>query len=156
MQNKLLTLCFIHNDTHVLLAQKKRGFGAGRWNGYGGKLEKGETIEEAARREMLEESGIEVSALEKAGIILFEFQGNPEILEVHIFRATKYMGEPVETEEMAPKWYSLHEIPFAEMWPDDIFWMPLFFSGKKFKGRFLFGEGDSVLEKNLEEVENFL
>ncbi len=156
MPNKLLTLCLIHNATHVLLAQKKRGFGAGRWNGYGGKLEKGETIEEAARREMLEESGIEISALEKAGIILFEFQGNPEILEVHIFRVTEYIGEPVETEEMAPQWYPLHGVPFAEMWPDDIFWMPLFFAGKKFKGRFLFGEGDSVLEKELEEVEGFL
>ncbi len=156
MPNKLLTLCLIHNETHVLLAKKKRGFGAGRWNGYGGKIEKGETIEEAARREMLEESGIEILALEKAGIILFEFQGNPEILEVHIFRVTEYIGEPVETEEMAPQWYPLHGIPFAEMWPDDIFWMPLFFAGKKFKGRFLFGEGDSVFKQELEEVEGFL
>ncbi len=155
MPNKILTLCLVHTDTHVLLGQKKRGFGKGNWNGFGGKLEKGESIEEGARREMLEESGVEISELEKMGLIHFEFEGNPEILEVHIFRAGEYSGEPVETEEMAPQWFRIDEIPYAEMWPDDIFWMPIFFAGKKFKGKFLFGEGNSILNKELEEVEGF-
>ena len=156
MPNKILTLCLVQTDTHVLLGQKKRGFGEGKWNGFGGKLEKGETIEEAARREMLEESGVEVSALEKAGIIHFEFEGNPEILEVHIFGTREFFGEPTETEEMAPQWFDINEIPFADMWPDDAHWMPLFFAGKKFQGRFLFGEGNSILEKNIEEVKELL
>ena len=37
---------------------KKRGFGAGRWNGFGGKVAPAETIEDAARRELLEEAGV--------------------------------------------------------------------------------------------------
>ena len=152
-KKKVLTLCLLHTDTHVLLGKKKRGFGAGRWNGFGGKVEAGETIEEAARREFREEAGIEIPVLEKAGLMDFEFQGNPEILEVHIFRAREYEGEPMESEEMAPQWFARDEIPFAEMWPDDPHWMPLFFAGKKFKGRFLFGEGDRILEKNIEEVD---
>jgi len=53
---------------------------------------------------------------------------------------------------MRPKWFSVEKIPFADMWPDDIHWMPIFLEGKRFKGRFLFGENDSIQESYLEEV----
>ncbi len=154
-KKKVLTLCLLHTDTHVLLGKKKRGFGAGRWNGFGGKVEGGETIEEGMRREMREEAGIEISNIEKAGLMDFEFKGNPEILEVHIFRAREYVGEPTESEEMEPRWFLRGEIPFAEMWPDDPHWMPYFFAGRKFRGKILFGEGDSILEMNIEEIPSF-
>ena len=150
---KILTLCLVHEPSRVLLGMKKRGFGAGRWNGFGGKLQAGESVEEAAKREMLEESGVVVKDLAKMGILDFEFSTNRgEILEVHIFRVGGYEGEPTESEEMKPAWFHLDEIPFAEMWPDDIHWFPLFLKGVQFKGRFLFGEGDSILEKELQEV----
>ena len=48
--NKVLTLVFVQNDNKTLLGLKKRGFGKGRWNGFGGKVEKGETIVEGAKR----------------------------------------------------------------------------------------------------------
>ncbi len=96
---KILTLVIVQQDSQVLLGMKKRGFGAGRWNGFGGKLKPNESIEEAARREMQEEAGIVLLDLEKKGIIDFEFQGNPEILEVHIFRATQFSGEPTESDD---------------------------------------------------------
>lgn len=152
MSKKVLTLCLLHNNNRVLLGMKKRGFGAGRWNGFGGKVEAGETIEEGARREFREEAGIEVATLEKVGLMDFEFQGNPEILEVHIFRANEHQGVPTESEEMLPKWFFVDEIPFSEMWPDDPHWMPLFFAGKKFQGKILFGEGDAILEMDINEV----
>lgn len=150
---KLLTLCIVHQHPKILLGMKKRGFGAGRWNGFGGKVSEPETIEDAARRELREEVGVEVQNLNKVGIIDFEFKGNPEILEVHIFKSDDFSGEPTESEEMKPQWFHVDEIPFKEMWPDDIHWMPLFLAGKKFKGRFLFGESDSILEQELREVE---
>ncbi len=150
---KIQTLIIIHKIPQVLLGMKKRGFGTGRWNGFGGKVASTETIEEAARRELQEEAGIEVENLNKVGIIDFEFKGNPEILQVHIFKSDNLLGEPRESEEMAPKWFHTDEIPFYEMWPDDIHWMPLFLEGKKFKGKFLFGESDIILEKELMEVE---
>lgn len=149
---KLLTLCIVHQHPKVLLGMKKRGFGAGRWNGFGGKVQSEETIENAAKRELQEEAGIETEFLEKVGIIDFEFKGNPEILQVHIFKSTNFSGEPQESEEMRPQWWHIDEIPFKEMWPDDIHWMPLFLSGKKFKGKFLFGESDIILEQELLEV----
>lgn len=150
---KVLTLCIIHNHPKVLLGMKKRGFGAGRWNGFGGKVEPGETIEGAARREIREEAEIEVNNIEKVGRIDFEFAGDPQILEVNIFRAGDFEGEPVEGEEMKPQWFHTDEIPFDQMWPDDKYWFPLFLAGKKFKGKFVFEGQDKILEHKLEVID---
>lgn len=152
MKRKLLTLCIIHQHAKVLLGMKKRGFGEGRWNGFGGKVAPGETIEEAAQREIREEAGIEVNNLERIGMIDFEFIGDPKILEVHVFRSTSFSGTPIETEEMRPQWFSIEEIPFSQMWPDDSYWFPLFLSGKKFKGKFFFQDNDRILAHELNEI----
>lgn len=150
---KILTLCLIMKDGKILLGMKKRGFGMGRWNGFGGKVEEGETIEEGAKRETREECGIMITKMEKVGIHEFEFSAKPgEILEVHVFRVDAWDGEPRETEEMRPQWFTIDAIPYDEMWPDDIHWLPVFLAGKKFRTKFLFGEGDSVLENHVEEV----
>lgn len=134
---------------------KKRGFGAGRWNGFGGKLQEGETIEQGAMRELKEEAGIETSNLEKIGVLDFSWEKNPtEILQVHIFKVISFTGIPTEGEEMKPEWYAVENIPFAKMWPDDIFWFPLLLAGKKFTGSFLFGENDVVLQQELTETES--
>uniref|UniRef100_A0A8C4TFI2 Oxidized purine nucleoside triphosphate hydrolase n=1 Tax=Erpetoichthys calabaricus TaxID=27687 RepID=A0A8C4TFI2_ERPCA len=96
--NKLLTLVLVVQPGRVLLGMKKRGFGAGRWNGFGGKVQPGETIEQAAKRELFEESSLTCDTLEKIGQIKFEFVGETEIMDVHIFRADTYQGEPAESE----------------------------------------------------------
>lgn len=149
---KLLTLCIIHRHPRILLGMKKRGFGVGKWNGFGGKVSDGETVEDAAKRETQEEAGIKVKNLDRVGIIDFEFKGNPEISQVHIFKSNGFSGRPIESEEMKPRWFRIDEIPFREMWPDEMYWIPLLLSGKKFKGKFLFGKSDVILEKNLIEV----
>ncbi len=149
---KLFTLCFVLGEGNVLLGLKKRGFGAGRWNGFGGKVNSGEDIKEAAIRETQEESGIVVRDLIQVGTHEFEFSSDPgTILEVHVFRCQNYSGEIIETEEMKPCWFPNPDIPYAEMWPDDIHWLPLLLEGKKFETRFLFGEGDTLLEWSVEE-----
>lgn len=151
MAIKLMTLCIIHQDGKVLLGMKKRGFGAGRWNGFGGKVQEGETIEDAVMREMEEECSLKVDGINKLGVLDFEFKkdlGN--ILQVHIYKATDFFGEPMESEEMKPQWYDEDKVPFEEMWSDDPHWFPLFLNNKKFKGKFLFDDGDQILEKILE------
>ena len=156
---KIMTLCIIHQHPRVLLGMKKQRFGAGRWNGFGGKLEAGETIEDAARREVKEEVGLEVKNLNKVGIIQFDFQKNDQSWEVHVFKSDNFEGEPAETEEMKPKWFHMDEIPFSQMWPDDVYWMPLLLSGKKFKGKFLLDDlsnaerASVILERELQEVD---
>jgi len=158
IMKKLLTLCIIHQPPKILLGMKKRGFGAGRWNGFGGKVEPGETIEESVKREVSEEAGVEIKNPVKVGVIDFEFQNDPKILEVHIYRAGEFSGEPAESEEMSPKWFRTDEIPFEKMWPDDKYWLPLLLSGKKFKGKFLFDRPSDaeysakIISKDLFEV----
>ena len=158
MEKRLLTLCIIYKDGKVLLGLKKTGFGSGRWNGFGGKVEKGETVEEAAKRELKEESNIEALEISKRGILNFEFQDNPEKLEVHLFYVDKFSGVPEETKEMKPQWFLVEQIPFNEMWSDDKYWMPLLLAGKKFKGSFLFDRPSTkdysakIIKQELEEA----
>ncbi|XP_027029660.1 oxidized purine nucleoside triphosphate hydrolase [Tachysurus fulvidraco] len=152
---KLLTLVLVVQPGRVLLGMKKRGFGAGKWNGFGGKVHPGESIEQAARRELLEESGLTVNTLHKIGNITFEFVGETELMEVHVFRADDYNGEPTESEEMRPRWFDLDKIPYSEMWADDVFWFPLMLQKKKFLGYFKFQGHDVILEQKLNEVQEF-
>jgi 8-oxo-dGTP diphosphatase/2-hydroxy-dATP diphosphatase len=155
MQKKRLTLTLVRRGSHILLGMKKRGFGEGRWNGFGGKVMQGETVEGAALRELHEEAGITAEQLEKVGVLDFQFTTRPdEELEVHVFGAGKYTGEPCESEEMRPAWFSINALPYPDMWPDDIFWMPLYLAGKKFTGRFVFDAHDNILEQALEEIPN--
>ncbi|RLG98946.1 NUDIX hydrolase, partial [Candidatus Bathyarchaeota archaeon] len=70
-------------------------------------MKEGETIENALKREMKEEIGIIPKDFEKVGIIEFQFQGNPEILEVHFFKINEFTGIPRESEEMKPKWFDI-------------------------------------------------
>lgn len=150
--NKLFTLCFLHQDNKVLLGKKKRGFGAGHWNGFGGKVQPNEDIEVATRREFAEEAGIEVGELFKHGIIIFEFENNPELWEVHVFSASTYTGTITESEEMLPEWFDRAAVPFKEMWADDEYWFSLMFAGKKFDGYFLFPQnGNRVITHTLTE-----
>ena len=157
---KLLTLCLIYEHlpmqagSRILLGMKKRGFGAGRWNGFGGKLKEGENLEQGAKRELEEETGITATEMEKFGILTFEFKTNGEIFEVHVFRVKDFSGSPKESEEMKPQWFDVADIPYGAMWPDDRFWLPLFLESKKFKGKFLFGENDVILVNELSEIEN--
>jgi 8-oxo-dGTP diphosphatase/2-hydroxy-dATP diphosphatase len=149
-----MTLCIVHQHPRVLLGKKKVRLGAGRWNGFGGKVKEGETHEACVVREAKEEAGIDIKNPKKMGVIEFEFASSRgDFLEVHIFRASEFSGEPCDSDEMENvQWFFVDEIPFREMWPDDVYWLPLFLKGRTFKGRFLFGEGDAILERELKEV----
>ncbi len=140
--------------TEICLAMKKRGFGVGRWNGVGGKIEAGESVEEATIRETKEEIGVDVKDLQKVGEITFYFKFKPDYNQlVHIYVTEEWEGEPAESEEMSPAWYGVDKVPYEVMWPDDIFWLPKVLNGEKIKAEFSFGENDSILEQKIEVVE---
>lgn len=151
---KQLTLLFLVKDGQVLLAMKKRGFGAGRWNGVGGKLDAGETVEQALVRECQEEINVTPISFEKRAEIVFDEQhkGVREFMHVHVFVGTKWEGEPKETEEMSPKWFHIADLPFSEMWPDDPFWLPQVLEGKYLNCNFVLDENDQITSHNIEEV----
>lgn len=150
------TLCFIFDNERVLLAMKKRGFGAGKWNGYGGKVQRGETIEEAARREIKEEAGIDDISLEPRGILRFSWvSAKQRPIECHVFKIISYQGEPIETEEMRPQWFAIDSLPFKEMWSDDPIWLPEFLANKGLKAEFIFDDNDQVIKHSIDFVKHF-
>lgn len=157
MRNKktiiIQTLCIVYKYPEILLGMKKRGLGTGKWNGFGGKVKKGESIKETAKRELKEEIEIDAVEMEKVGVINFEFTNSDEMPEVHFFWIKKWAGNPQESEEMKPAWFQINEIPLDKMWPDDKYWMPLFLDNKKFKGKFLFDKEGKILKHNLKAVE---
>jgi 8-oxo-dGTP diphosphatase/2-hydroxy-dATP diphosphatase len=135
---KILTLAMLVKDGRILLGLKKRGFGEGLWNGFGGKVEAKESIQQAAKREVEEEVGVIPIQMDEVGLLNFTFESEQLELEVHVFRVGSWEGEPVETEEMRPEWFSYVDVPYDKMWPDDVYWLPLLLNRKKFQGDFHF------------------
>ena len=122
----------------------------GRYNGVGGKLEKGESIEDAARRETFEEIGITVHQLNTCAELTFFTPHKPEWNQVvHVFLANSWEGDPQESEEMRPKWFSIADIPYKSMWPDDAIWMPRVLQGQFVTGTFTFAEDGSISSHNI-------
>ena len=142
------TLTFVIQGNELLLIRKKRGLGAGKINGPGGRLEKGETLAECAVREVEEELCITPLNPEHRGELRFQFLDGYSI-HTHIFVASAHRGEAQETDEAVPLWTPLRSIPYDEMWADDIFWLPTVLSGHSVDGYFLF-DGDRMLDHLLE------
>ena len=146
------SLLFLLRDNEILLAMKKRGFGADRYNGVGGKLEPGETPEQAAVRECQEEIGVMPSGMTKVAVHDFTFPGGRPTMHVHVFITSEWQGEPSESEEMAPEWFTLNDIPYKQMWQDDIVWLPLVLDGKKLKCCFSFDTAENMVSAQLDIV----
>ncbi len=145
-------LCFVFDEDEVLLIKKKRGLGEGLYNAPGGKIEEGESSKEATKREVKEETRLEIEKLEKVGELQFYF-GDKPFMDVDVFRTSQYKGEPRETEEANPEWFKTDEIPLGKMWPDDRYWIPLMLDNKQFEGVFYFDKnGNKILEHELEET----
>ncbi|HSX07170.1 MAG TPA: 8-oxo-dGTP diphosphatase [Candidatus Saccharimonadia bacterium] len=155
MSDKTTTLLFLKRENEVLLAMKKRGWGVGRWNGVGGKLEPNETIEQALVRECQEEIGVTPLLFSKAAehdFVMDSEQDGQWHMCVHTYLCTEWNGEPIETEEMAPQWFSMADIPFDDMWQDDRHWLPQVLSGKLLTTRFTFDTHENMTGKQVTEV----
>jgi 8-oxo-dGTP diphosphatase len=133
----LATILFIVKDGQILLIKKKRGLGAGKINGPGGKIDPGETALSAAIRETEEELCITPHAPRKLGELRFSMSDCPDIL-CHVYRSDGFTGTPTETDEAVPVWTPLGEIPYDRMWEDDQYWLPLLLDDQSFLGRFVF------------------
>ncbi|MDX6767339.1 MAG: 8-oxo-dGTP diphosphatase [Candidatus Methylacidiphilales bacterium] len=135
-------LCFIIREERILLIRKKRGLGAGKINAPGGRIEPGESALQAAVRETREEVGLFPEDPVLAGELFFQFADGHSI-HCAVFTARGCSGEMVETDEAEPFWESVEKIPYAQMWADDIYWIPEMLAGRLFAGYFTF-DGDRI------------
>ncbi len=156
MKTMVTTLLWIKKDGKILLARKKRGFGAGKINGVGGKLEPGETVTQAMIRETQEEIGVTPLEFEKMAIIEFDelVKGERAKVVMHIYLANDYEGEPTESEEMQPLWFDENNLPLDQMFEDDIYWKDNILSGKKCRGKIVFDDDFHITSVDIKIVDN--
>jgi 8-oxo-dGTP diphosphatase len=144
------TLCLLIEDNRILLGYKKVGFGQGKYGGFGGKVEPGESIAAAAARELEEESGLRVPVerLELAGHLTFLFPHRPEWSQVvHVYRVVAWEGEAVESREMRPAWFPWEAIPYGQMWQDGRYWLPPILDGQRVRAVFSFQADNETIEE---------
>jgi 8-oxo-dGTP pyrophosphatase MutT (NUDIX family) len=118
---KQFTVVFpIHKDIHekvsILLGQQPEGKPlAGYVNGYGGKVEQNENIEDAAKRELLEELGVASDNLIRVGSVVVSEK------EIIFFLTEIEYREYKDSEEMIHNtWYNLADNSFvSKMLPGD-------------------------------------
>lgn len=134
---EVAVLCFVFRGNEVLLIEKLRGLGAGKVNGPGGRIDPGESPEDAAIRELQEEISVTPRNLSRLGNLKFAFVSGYH-LECWVFRADDHHGEPAQSDEAIPFWNPLDSIPFERMWEDDKHWFPYLVRGESFQGRFVF------------------
>jgi len=146
------TLLFVVKDGSILLIRKKRGLGAGKINGPGGRLEPGETTVEGAIRETREELCIEAIDPVLRGELHFQFVDGYSLF-CSVFVAPDFTGVPTETDEAVPLWSRVDEVPYHEMWEDDEHWLPGVIAGRQFRGYFTF-DGDKMLWHRVDWVED--
>lgn len=146
------TLCFIFRGNphqEILLGYKKRGFGQGKYGGFGGKLQDGETLSQAALRELQEEAGLsaDLADLVSLGTLTFIFPyKHPWDQEVHVFVVRKWQGTPTESDEMQPKWFDITQIPLEQMWDDSRYWLPHILAGERIKAVFTLNQNNETVK----------
>lgn len=150
------TLALLVRDHSIILGIKKQKLGKGKYNGFGGKLEQGETAEEAFLRELREETnGVVATRYEKVAEMTYTFTTTPEWNQtVHVYLVKEWQGEPRETEEMGVETFPLDNIPYERMWDNDRHWLPLVLEGKKIRGEVLH-DHNSTHNKHIQVVEHF-
>ena len=142
------SLILLLRGDEVLLALKKRGFGMGKWTGVGGKPEPGETIAQTTVREAQEEIGVTPLAPRQVATLDFIFPDQPRFagwsMRVFVSLADRWIGEPMESEEVAPRWFPRAAIPYAGMWSDAPYWLPPVLRGLHIRAEFHFDEEQRV------------
>jgi len=145
----LRVLTYLTRGNKVLLGQRKEGIGKGNFVGIGGKIDPGETQEQAAVRELFEEIGVTVDLknLVKKGNIKFLFPHNLKwSQEIIPYTCSIWEGEPIETEEIKPVWFEIDNLPLDMMWADAPLWLPRIVRGQILDATFLYNEASEVID----------
>lgn len=146
------TLAFIVDGGKTLMVHrtfKGDDENHGKWNGIGGKVEIGESVEEGMRREIKEETGLEVKSMKLRGTVVWrDFGPKKEDWLAFVFLVDRFSGTPFEaSDEGRLSWVPIEEIPSLPMWKGDALFMPLVFDGdeRPFHG-FMRYDGDEPAE----------
>ena len=142
------TLCYVRKGGKTLMLHRHKHRGMihdDKWNGLGGKMERGETPEECVAREVWEESGLRIKSPRLQGVLTFpDFDGDNDWI-VFVFTANRFSGKLLSrSSEGSLAWIPSRELQRLNLWEGDkhfLKWLskPHFFSGKFIyrKGKFI-------------------
>ena len=131
---ELTTLCYIENGDKYLMIHRNAGgedSNAGKWLGIGGHFEFGESPEECVRREVREETGLEISSLAFRGLITFV--SDDGLWEyIHLFTARAHESQLPRCDEGSLEWVEKARIPSLPLWEGDHIFLKLLTDGAPF------------------------
>jgi len=144
---RLHTLCYIRQAGKTLMIHRIKKAGdvhQGKWNGLGGKLEPGETPEDCAKREILEESGLRATSLHLKGFLTFPDFANDEDWYAFVFIVDEFEGELIDPAEGYLRWIENEKITDLELWEGDRIFLPWLDHPGFFSAKFAYKEGRLV------------
>ncbi len=148
---KMTTLCYIHrreDDSWLMLhrIKKQHDENAGKWIGVGGKLEKGESPDDCVKREVLEETGLQLTHYTFKGIITF-ISDLYEDEQMLLYEADEYTGELAENcDEGVLSWIPSDQLMDLPMWEGDRHFLKPLLAGQEQIFMKLIYEGDDLVE----------
>ena len=151
---RLTTLCYIEKEGSYLMMhriKKQQDENAGKWIGIGGHLNEDETPEECIRREIREETGLEVDDLKLRGILTFILPawGN-ELTFLYTASAKEEVSK--ECAEGVLKWIPVDEVMDLPLWEGDRVFLPLLKEEKDFFSMKLIYDEEGRLQQYLIEA----
>ena len=111
--------------------KKKNDINHDKWIGVGGGFEHGESPEECALRETLEETGLTLTDYRLRGIVTFDCEGQ-ETLYMYLFTASAWTGELSECSEGDLEWVPKEKVYSLPIWEGDKIFFRLLEEGRPF------------------------
>ena len=144
---KLSTLCYIERDGCYLMlhrVKKQQDVNAGKWIGVGGKLEDGESPDECAAREVLEETGLTLINPRMRGVITFVSAGwDDEIMFLYTGDAEGEVRP--DCDEGVLRWVPINDVPALNLWQGDRVFLKLLLKSEAFFSLKLSYQGDTLI-----------
>jgi len=142
------TLCYLEkNGCYLMLhrIKKKKDVNQDKWIGVGGNFWPGETPEECARRETLEETGFTLTTLEYRGIVTFHCTGW-ESEQMHLFWSDQFTGTLKDCDEGELEWVPKDRMKSFKQWEGDHIFLKLMEERAPFFELTLYYEGNQLIK----------
>ncbi len=150
------TVTFPRRANNILLGRKTEKVGVGLFNGPGGVIhrERREEPYGATVRELYEETSLRANVWDVVPLAIIDCHnkkddGTPWLCKIFVSEIYTWCGKHQNSRELVDQqWFPTTTLPLSEMLPGDQSWMPLAFSGERFKADVYYGPGLKTLERD--------